>query len=400
MRIIGATHPLLHTGGLVPHPQFPQDRDVIHLNHAGVGAWPRRTAEVVRAFADENVRRGSANYMAWLETEKRLHARLAALIGAPDSDDIALVKSTSEGLSLIAEGLDWQPGDAVVINRSEFPSNRIPWEAAAARYGLELVDVTLDPGPDPAPEAALLEALERPDVRLLTVSAVQYGTGLRMDLPRLAAACRERGVLLCVDAIQQLGALRFDLAEVDADFVIADGHKWLLGPEGLGVFYCRPEVRERLRLTQYGWHMVEDVGNYETKEWAVAGSARRFEAGSPNLLGIHALEASLTVLQDDVGMDAVEAGVRDNASRIAEAVDAAPELERISQVDAHRGSGIVTFCAPGADSGALYRSLRDEGVICAARGGGVRFSPHFYLEPAQMDHAVERAAALARAVRG
>src|SRR5690606_20940432 len=210
-----------------------------------------------------------------------------------------------EGLSMAAYGLDWPPGDAVIISDHGFPSNRIVWESRARRFGVEVRDVDLDAAPPP--EDALIDALDA-RARLLAVSSVQFGSGLRMDLVRLAQACRSNGTLLCVDAIQSLGAMRLDAASLEADFVIADGHKWMLGPEGLGVFYSRPEARDRLQLSQYGWRMVEGAGDFDRGEWQVAGSARRFECGSPNMLGIFALEASLSLLEE-VGLAAVEARV-------------------------------------------------------------------------------------------
>src|SRR5690606_33639764 len=275
--------------------EFPHEPGLIYLNHAGVAPLPRRAAEAVRAFAAEAATRGARNYPRWLAVEASLRQRLARLLGTPSSDDIALVKNTSEGLSMVAYGLDWQPGDAVIINNHEFPSNRIVWESLAQRFGVDVRDVDLDAAP--TPEDALIDALDA-RARLLAVSSVQFGSGLRMDLVRLAQACRSNGTLLCVDAIQSLGALRLDVASLQADFVIADGHKWMLGPEGLGVFYSRPEARERLKLTQYGWHMVEQAGDFDRRAWEVASSARRFECGSPNMLGIHALEASLALLEE------------------------------------------------------------------------------------------------------
>lgn len=378
------------------HPQFPQDSDIVYLNHAGVGAWPKRTGDAVTAFARESVARGAAGYPGWLKVEQRLRERCARLINAPATEDVALVKNTSEALSFIAYGLSWAPGDEVIINRSEFPSNRIVWESLQDQ-GVVVRDPVLKDPAHESPEDALIAAIG-PRTRLLTVSAVQYGDGLRMDLRRLAAACREHGVLFCVDAIQQLGALQFDLNEVDADFVVADGHKWLLGPEGLGLFYCRASLRHELALTQYGWHMVADAGNYDSKEWRPAETARRFECGSPNLMGVHGLEASLAVLQDEVGMAAVEAGVRSNVQYLLERLERSPELETLSDTVNERRSGIVVFRAPGRDNKRLYRSLMDDGIICAARGGGVRFSPHFYLEPGQLDYAVKRAEMLATKV--
>ncbi len=373
------------------HPEFQLDPNLVYLNHAGVSPWPRRTRDAVAGFAEMNAHRGAADYPQWLRHERALRDRLARLLGADSVDDIALIKNTSEGLSLVAFGLDWQPGDAVVINRSEFPSNRVVWEALAERYEVEIIDVDLAHGA--SPEDALINAITA-RTRLLAVSSVQYGTGLRMDLSRIGAACRERDVLFCLDAIQSLGALRFHRSEADPDFIMADGHKWMLGPEGLGVFWCRPALRDQLRLQQYGWHMVEHAGDYSRLDWSVASTARRFECGSPNMLGIFGLEASLSLLQDSEGMASVERRVLENAGWLMDAITQEPGLALLSDPDPARRSGIVTFHAPGKDGTALYRALMQEGVVCAGRGGGVRFSPHFHNTEEQLQRAVETAARL------
>lgn len=371
----------------MPHNEFAHEPGLIYLNHAAVGPWPQRTADAVRAFATENARTGAKHYPRWLQVESSLRQRLARLLNAPSTDDIALVKNTSEGLSMVAYGLDWQPGDAVVINNHEFPSNRIVWESLVERFGVEVRDVDLDAAHEP--EDALIAALDS-RVKLLAISSVQYASGLRMDLPRLAQACRRHGALLCIDAIQSLGAMRLDAASLEADFVIADGHKWMLGPEGLGVFYSRPEARDRLQLSQYGWRMVEGAGDFDRGEWQVAGSARRFECGSPNMLGIFALEASLSLLEE-VGLAAVEARVLSNARLLIEMIAAQPRLELLSPAEADRHAGIVTFRLVGRDSRQVYRHLMEQGVVCAHRGGGIRFSPHFYNSPAQLEAALDQA---------
>jgi cysteine desulfurase / selenocysteine lyase len=367
--------------------EFPQTQGLIYLNHAGVGPWPERTRAAVAEFAAENVALGASRYRSWLEVEERLRERFARLINAV-SGDIALVKNTSEGLSLVAYGLDWRPGDKVIINRHEFPSNRIVWESLRERFGVEVCDVDLTPHD---PEQAIIEAMDS-RVRLLAVSSVQYASGLRMDLARLGEACRRQGVLFCVDAIQSLGALQFDATAIGADFVIADGHKWLLGPEGLGLFYSRPEARERLNLLQYGWHMVADAGNYDRSDWAVAPDARRFEAGSPNMLGIHALEASLSLFEEQ-GMAAVEAAILRNSRYLCELIQNRPDLELVTDPNAERLAGIVSFRLPGRDPRKVYTQLMERNVICAQRAGGIRFSPHFYNTPEQLEQALALALA-------
>ncbi len=366
------------------HDEFPLRQDICYLNHAAVGVWPARTAAAVRAFADENLHQGAAGYPGWLQRERQLRRQLARLIHAGSEDDIALVKNTSEGLSLIAFGLDWQAGDNIVSTRHEFPSNRMVWQALEGQ-GVELRLVDVETAADA--EAALAEQIDA-RTRLLSVSSVQYVSGFRLDLECLGGICRRQGVLFCIDAIQSLGALDVDVRRCRADFVVADGHKWLLGPEGLAVFYSRPEARERLRLLQYGWHMVERCGDFDAPTWRPAASARRFEPGSPNMLGIHALAASLSLFEE-IGMQKVEKLVLDRARALRRLIRADDRLVLTTSDDPCRQSGVVCFRGRGRDErwhAWLYRELMQGGVICALRDGAIRLSPHFYTP----DSALER----------
>jgi len=359
--------------------EFPQVSGLRYLNHAAVAPWPRRAALAVSAFADQNMQLGARDYPEWLVVEQRLRERLRRLLNAPDTADIALLKNTSEALSFVAFGLDWQTGDQVVISDQEFPSNRVVWQALAP-LGVEVIQVNLS-GADP--EAALLAACG-PRTRLLSISAVQYASGLRLDLPRLGQGCRRRGVLLCVDAIQQLGALPFDVQACECAFAMADGHKWLLGPEGLAVFYCRSDLRAQLKLHEYGWHMLEYSGDYERPDWQPAHSARRFECGSPNMLGTMALEASLSLLEE-VGMQAVSKALSERMHWLQEGLLALPGVQLLSPAEPARQAGILTFRLAGWEQQSLFARLKAEQVICAPRGGGIRLSPHFYTEARVID---------------
>jgi selenocysteine lyase/cysteine desulfurase len=355
--------------------EFPLKSGLVYFNHAAVGVWPRRTEEVVKAFAEENLTQGAADYPRWMAVERRIRGRLKRLLGAESADDIALLKNTSEGLSLIAYGLDWREGDNIVSTSQEFPSNRIVWESLKGKgVELRLADVSGE-----NPETAML-ALCDERTRLLTVSSVQYGTGLRMHLKTLGEFCRQENILFCVDAIQSLGALQFDVRDCHADFIVADGHKWMLGPEGLAVFYSRPAVREQLNLLQYGWHMVKHAGDFDRLDWEASETARRFEAGSPNMLGIQALDASLSLFED-VSMVHVEAAVLANSAQLIDWVQHQQDLELITPAQTDRHAGIITFRHKRLDAkghAKLYRALMKAGVICANRAGGIRLSPHFY----------------------
>lgn len=355
--------------------EFPVNRHLLYLNNAAVAPWPSRTRDAVIAFADTCARVGALEYPKWVEVETRLRDQCRQLVGAQNANDIALIKNTSEGLSMVAQGFPWQSGDNVVISDQEFPSNRIVWEALAARR-VSVRQVALDN--DASPEDALINACDS-RTRLLAISSVQYATGLRMDLARLGQACRKRGIAFCVDAIQGLGVIPHDVEAMQIDFLMADGHKWMLGPEGLGVFYCREFWRDRLQLFEYGWHMVEDYLNYDRRDWAPATSARRFECGSQNMLGIHALSASLSLILE-IGVAQIEKAVLARSEALFDAIAARNELSLLTRPTPGRYAGIVTFSHQKKSAGEMFVQLKSMNVVCALRGGGVRFSPHFYTQ--------------------
>ncbi|MCW9014825.1 MAG: aminotransferase class V-fold PLP-dependent enzyme [Gammaproteobacteria bacterium] len=358
---------------------FKLDTSLIYVNHAAVAPWPVCTVEAVKNFAEENGRIGSRHYNRWMQVEAELKQNLATLINAPSADDIALLKNTSEGLSVIAYGLDWQSGDNIVLAQEEFPSNRIVWESLKSQ-GVEIRLVDLAEAA--TPEQSLMHHMDD-STRLLSVSAVQYASGIRMDLQQLGRHCKHHGALFCVDAIQQIGAVTFDVQAIDADFVVADGHKWMLGPEGLALFYCKQALLAKLKLNQYGWHMVEDHLNFDNRNWKPAASARRFECGSPNVIAAHALHASIKLLLE-IGMAEVEQRVLEKNQYLINAFSALPGVTILSPTSPDRYAGIFTFKKAGVDTENLYNWLVDKGVVCALRGGGIRFSPHFYTPDSQL----------------
>lgn len=363
--------------------EFNLDDDIIYLNHAAVAPWPVRTEKAVNAFCRENVSIGSKKYANWLKAEARLKQQLKQLINAESVDEIALVKNTSEALSFVAYGLEWQAGDNIVTSDEEFPSNMIPWESLRDK-GVKVKKTKLKNTPDPTD--ALIQQIDA-STRLLTISSTQYASGIRIDLERLGEACKQQGVLYCIDAIQSIGAFEFDVQKYQADFVMADGHKWMLGPEGLGVFYCRKESIEKLKLTQFGWHMVEDMGNYDATTWAKAKIARRFECGSPNMLSIHAFSASISLLLE-MGMTEVSRLVIERSDYVIKKVNDHPSLELVTQANAN-GNNIVVFKPKNDITDELYNHLTKHNVICVKRGGGIRFSPHFYTPLERIDRAFE-----------
>jgi len=365
--------------------EFDLSPEICYLNHAAIAPWPQRTVAAVSRFAQENGNVGSMHYERWLAVERALRLQLQQMVNARSSDEIALLKNTSEALSVVAYGMDFKAGDRIVISNQEFPSNRIVWESLQAR-GVALCEV--DIGHTKNPEAAIIEHIDA-RTRLVSVSSVQYSSGLALNLVAIGAACQRQQAAFCVDAIQSLGVKPFDAQACQADFVVADGHKWMLGPEGLALFYCRDAWIERLALKQFGWHMVEAMGEFDRRDWQPADSARRFECGSPNMLGIHALHASLGLLLE-TGIETVFNIVSEKTGYL---IDRLKDNNAIilSETDPARRAGIVVFERPGIDTEKLYAYLQKNRVVCALRGGGIRFSPHFYTRRETLDRALDMA---------
>lgn len=353
--------------------EFVLDADLIHVNHAAVGPWPVRTQQAVCEFAEENSRQGSLSYLHWIERETSLRRQLQQLIHADSIEEIALLKSTSEALSVVAYGVDWNQGDSVVSTAEEFPSNRVVWQSLASQgVTARLVEY----GQQDDAEQAIIDACDE-TTRLVSVSAVQFASGRLMDLERLGVFCQQNNILFCVDAIQQIGALDFDVNKIHADFVAADGHKWMLGPEGLALFYCRKNRQQSLKLNQFGWHMVEHMHDFDRQLWEPAHSARRFECGSPNMTGTMALSASLSLIHE-VGIKNIERQVLDNTNFLLDTLSGLKDVLILSSADEQRRSGILTFKHRQIENTNLFEYLKSHHVFCAPRGGGIRLSPHFY----------------------
>lgn len=353
--------------------EFPILQHGLYANHAAMAPWPRITRDAVIAFAEENCQLGPQKYAHWLLRETRLRKALASLINADSAADIALLKNTTEGICTVAAGIDWRKGDNLVLPLDEFPSNRLPWLALQG-LGVEIREVDIRTSQNP--EQALLARMDE-RTRLLSVSAVQWIDGLKLRLETLGAACHNQGVLFFVDAIQHLGALQMDVQACHIDFLAADGHKWLLAPEGIAVFYSHAGVRADLKLQQHGWRMMDEPYQFERDNWLPSDSAIRFEAGSPNMLGQVALYASVGLLLD-VGMQNVEACIAKNSRSLADGLSEIDGIELVRPFEPNNFSGIVSFKTPGRDLREIHQALKKSHLACAIRGDAIRLSPHFY----------------------
>ena len=363
--------------------EFPQASGLKYLNHAAVAPWPNRTRQAVIAFAHENVTYGASRYHLFSEKENHLRRQICKLINAPSVDDIALLKNTSEALSVVAAGIRWNSGDNVVTSAEEFPSNWIPWDAQKIHgVSLKKVNIRVENS-----EQALMEACDQ-RTRILTISSVQFSSGIRLDLELLGDFCKANDILFCVDAIQSIGAHEIDVQKIRADFVMADAHKWMLGPEGLALFYINALVRDALNLYQHGWHMTATPDDYDIQTWQPAKSAKRFEPGSNNLLGIHALSASLSLIEE-LGMKNIEKDLNARVSYLMDRLAAFGGINLLTPANPRQRAGIIAFQLSGVDLRELHKQLLQNQVICAYRGAAIRFSPHYYISMQDIDEVLD-----------
>ena len=363
---------------------FPVTDRWTYLNVAHTGAPPTPVVEAMRGVIERQAALGSASCPDHEAAVEGVREQAAALMGVPAAD-VAFVKNTTEGLGFVASGLDWCPGDRVLVPDGEFPSTAYPWLALEGR-GVVV---------DRVPLEGIADALVTgPAPKVVATSWVQYGLGARADLATLGGLCADAGALLCLDAIQGLGVLPADLEAWGVAFAAADGHKWLLGPEGAGLLYVRGEHLERLRVLEPGWNSAADRDAYEDRTLDLDTTARRLEGGTLNVAGILGLGAALDVLAT-AGIDRIWGHVDGLCDRLVEALVEAGATVLSDRSPTGR-SAIVNFAVPGHEPSAVTAALLGEGVVCSARAGGVRVSPHGYTTPDEIDQVVAVAAGLRR----
>ena len=362
--------------------QMPVVERWAYFDHAAVAPLPAPTRDALARYAAEAALEGNTAWLRWSRRVEEVRAAAARLLRAA-IEEIALVRNTTEGISIVAEGFPWQPGDNVVVPANEFPTNVYPWLNLASR-GVEARLVPVD-GAGFDVESLLAAADER--TRLIAVSWVGYASGWRTDVARLVELAHRKNILVLLDAIQGLGALPFDVSQTPVDFLAADGHKWLLGPEGAGILFVRSELLDRLRPIGVGWHSVVHASDYTRLELDLKPTAARYEGGSANMPGFLALGASLDLL--------LELGLENIERRILEITDLACEklAARGARVfscrTAERSSGIVAFELEGVDPQVARQRCLSRGVVLGCRAGRLRISPHAYVNEEDVERLVD-----------
>ena len=366
--------------------EFPVVENGIFLGHAGVTILPRRAADAIKAHAEASCHRHQ-EFGEVLRDVARTRLLCAKLIGA-HADEIALLGPTSLGLSLFANGLDWQAGDEVLYYGDDYPANVYPWTALASR-GVVATPLVPDQPGRITPE--LVEASLTARTKLVALASCHYLSGRRIDISAIGRMLRSKGVLFSLDAIQTLGAAPLDVEFVD--FLSADAHKWMLGPMTMGIVFVARRNFEKCRPTLLGAWNVKSPDFIAQKEIVFEETARRYEPGVLNIAGMYGMKASLEMLLE-IGLENVQSGILENRDYLEEKLDHAGFEFLSPKANDPMRSGILTTRHPSVDSGTIFSRLEAAGVSASLRKSHcgkswIRFSPHFYNNINEMTRVVE-----------
>jgi cysteine desulfurase / selenocysteine lyase len=355
--------------------QMPIHRQWAYLDHAAVAPLSQPAGDAIRSWASQAETLGDTVWPHWAANIARMRGQFAELIHA-DADDLFVVPNTSTGISLVAEGFPWKSGENVVVPEGEFPSNLFPWLNQKHRG----VDVRIVPRRGMIVDIDEVMAHVNDRTRMIAASWVGYASGYRIDLAELVRRAHERGVLVFLDAIQGLGVHPLDLKTVPVDFLAADGHKWLLGPEGVGIAMIRREHRSVMRCPIVGWNSVRNAHHFSHSSFELREEAARYEPGSANMVGIAGLSASVEIFLRVIracGRSAIENRVLELSGHLAqELVRVGASVER--SPNRANQSGIVTFTFPGLEPAVIRERALANQIVLSCRGGGVRASVHAY----------------------
>jgi cysteine desulfurase/selenocysteine lyase len=367
--------------GQLRDDDYPITKKTIYMNNGAVAPTPLSTIKAMTDFMLTCAQGGpdspsTFDYIKSLLDE--LRTRVAHLINC-EHDEVVLVQSTTEGLNIVANGLDWKTGDKIVVRggRHEHYANYLPWVALSQKKGVQLRELAMT-DEDGYFDLGQLEKLVKGS-RLITLSHVLYNTGAIMPVEEVGRIAQENGVLFCVDAAQSAGTISVDVKKIGCHFMAFPGFKWLCGPMGIGVFYCSKKAFEILEPPEIG---SESATLSEQNIMTYLDMPARLQAGFRNFPGAVGLEASLRYILR-IGLERIRKKNMNVAGILREEIAKIPAVKMYGPDDESKRSSIVTFISQKADSSTLIRQLEQNRIILAARDIGrgkkaVRAAPHFF----------------------
>lgn len=363
---------------------FPITKRFNYLNHAAVSPLPLPALEAVESQLRDVHEFGMVNFTDWLSTKEQARKLIAGLLGARP-EQVAFMRNTSDCLSTVANGLAWQKGDNVVTFRGEFPSNIYPWLRLREAFGVE---VRMCEERNGRVDFEDLAALVDQNTRIVTISQVQFASGFRMDLERLARIVRRHDALLVVDTIQGLGAVPIDVEAELVDAAAGASHKWLMAAEGVGYLYLSDRARERIQPTLVGWISVPNPEEFQNFEQGWNRGTLAWESGTGPSSLMYGLKASLELLTS-VGVGNIARHLEGLTDHLCESLRAR-DYELVSSRAPGEKSPIVCIRHKGGMSAmALYHHLKERHIITAPRGDRLRIAPHLYNTLEEIDQLVQ-----------
>lgn len=368
---------------LFPHLQTDQ----IYFNHAALGPWSTLVLDRIKEYMDERSGLNVMNFESFVKWNFSAKEKLAKLLGT-STTRLSWVDNVSNGISILAQGLDWKTGDRIILNDIEFPSNVYPF-LNLKKHGVEIDFAKSRNG---IVDIEDIEKLITPKTKLLSISMVQFLSGYKADLDEIGKLCKQKGIIFCVDAIQAVGAVKIDLKKSQINFLTGGTQKWLMSSQGLSYFYVTEELQNKIDQKNVGWTSVEDSWNFLNYDLTLRSNAERFQTGTLNAFGIAIFDAALNIFKQ-LRIENCELRILENTNYfIQRLVDIGIE-PLLKNIFIEHLAGIVTF--KHKKSKEIFSELEKRKIYCAVREGMIRFSPHFYNTKDEIDKVVNELKSIA-----
>jgi len=361
--------------------QFPYlESSKIYFNHAAVSPLPKPVMEKINDYTYERSVTEINNYKDGLEKTDNLKKQLSNLLNT-DSERIAFTKSVTDSLNILAQGIDWKPGDRIILNDIEFPANVYPF------LNLKNIDVEIDFVKSQNGSVSIedIEKIITPKTRLLSISFVQFLSGFRADLKTIGEICKKNNIIFCVDAIQGAGVVPLNAKEMQIDFLAGGSHKWMMGLLGIGYLFITEELQNRIEQKTAGWLSVKDEWNLLDYQLEYRQDASRFHTGTHSMIGITALNASLDFFES-IGFERIYKNILDNTEYFILRLNEIGIKQLLQNTNRNNLAGIVTFPIKNAEE--VFERLLSKNIVGSLREGMIRFSPHFYNTKDEIDSVV------------
>ncbi|PKL82660.1 MAG: aminotransferase [Ignavibacteriae bacterium HGW-Ignavibacteriae-3] len=361
---------------LFPHLKTGQ----IYFNHAAVGPWSSPVLDRINEFTIQRSGAKIENYQSFMEWNLGAKQKLGKILGAP-SDRIAWVDNVSNGLNILAHGLDWKAGDRIILNDMEFPANVYPF----LNLQTQGVEIDLIKSHNGIVDIGDIAHVITTNTKLISISLVQFLSGYRCDIDAIGDLCRSNGIIFCVDAIQGAGVVEIDVQKAKIDFLAGGTQKWFMSSQGLSYVYLTEELQNRINQKYVGWTSVDNAWDFLDYNLTLKTSAERFQNGTLNVLGVAVFDSMLDLFLS-YGMRNIEKNVLDNTKYFIEKLISIGINPILKDVPEKKRAGIVSFKHNNSKN--IYEELESRKIYCAVREGMIRFSPHFYNITDEIDEVV------------